>query len=207
MVGEIFRRYDPRYGWQVTILYIIAELVQQNTHRAPEPGAFTETPYQEQGYETALSVFGDSALLPNGIVSTDDMFTAGALSALRRCGVRVRPPEAPVGSEPSVLIATHANVGSTVLIGDADDLGLLQVNPADVVQALFTALEELMRGDASVSLRTYVPVTVKMPSPSSASPIRTPRARRTPTGSTSASWRRRCSTTHGSTAARPSSTT
>jgi len=142
-------------------LPFIPELVQQNTHRASEPGAFTEMPYQEQGYETALSVFGASALLPDGIVSTDDMLTAGALSALRRCGVRVRPPKAPAGSEHSVLIATHANVGSSVLIGDADDLCLLQVNPADVVQALFTTLEELMRGDASVSPRTYIPVTVR----------------------------------------------
>lgn len=135
-------------------------LVQQNRHRAPLPTSVTETSYQQQGYETALSVFGGDAAVtpPDAVLSTDDMMTVGALSAFRVCGVEVsrRRSAAASGENTKLLMATHANIGSPVLIGYEDDLFLLENDPSDVVEGLFTVLEALMAGEADVSHRTLV---------------------------------------------------
>ncbi|MES2463689.1 MAG: GntR family transcriptional regulator [Armatimonadota bacterium] len=145
-----------------------AELVQQNSHRATTPGSFTETPYQRQGYETALAVFGDNpdgftvaATPPDAVLCTDDMMTAGALPALRRCGITVYGKKNAVPK--SILFATHANVGSPVLTGYEDDLIIVEMDPADVAEALFQLLERLMAGDTTVSSRTLVSARLKLP--------------------------------------------
>jgi DNA-binding LacI/PurR family transcriptional regulator len=115
---------------------------------------------QEQGYETALDVFmagkesvTDSTLrLPDGIVSPNDMFTVGVLSALRRLGLR-----------PGIdlHIATHANIGSTALLGYEEELILLEVDPSHVVAALFAKLEALMERECSVPLATSIQATLR----------------------------------------------
>jgi DNA-binding LacI/PurR family transcriptional regulator len=94
--------------------------------------------HQEQGYSIALDVFGASGKpRPDGIVIADDMMTHGALLALGKMGLRG-------GRE--VQIATHANRGSMVLLGREDELTLIEMDPAEVVQAMFNMLETLMAG-------------------------------------------------------------
>lgn len=138
-------------------------LVRQNEYRAPEPDSSTEVPFARQGYETAMDVFANpgGTELPDAILSTDDMMTAGALSALRRCDVQVG--EATGNGTRSVLIATHANAGSPVLIGYEDALILLEMDTAAVVEALFADLETLMAGKELPGDRTLVQCSVKLP--------------------------------------------
>jgi DNA-binding LacI/PurR family transcriptional regulator len=142
----------------------LPELVQQNGHRATEPGSFTDVSYQRQGYETALAVFENRAAsggieLPDAIFSTDDMLTVGAIPALRRCGIEIRREI----MEGAILMASHANVGSPVLLGYEDDLYLVENDPADVVEALFTKLEVLMSGKEPITQQTVVPGRLRLP--------------------------------------------
>jgi Transcriptional regulators len=115
-------------------------LVRENLH-LQQPGRYHTETHQEQGYRTALEVFGpktDPSQWPDGIVSSDDMMTQGALTALGRAGIRV-------GKD--VRIATHANAGSPALLGWEDSLTLLEVDPAEIVQKMFDTLESLMEGE------------------------------------------------------------
>lgn len=94
--------------------------------------------HQQQGYRTAYEVFGDPAHpRPDGIVINDDMMTSGALSALHRLGVRP-------GLD--VQIASHANVGSPILFGYHDQLLLVEVDPVEIVAALFELLDHALSG-------------------------------------------------------------
>jgi DNA-binding LacI/PurR family transcriptional regulator len=93
---------------------------------------------QEQGYRIAQEVFAAAAdSWPDGVVINEDMMTHGALVALANLGVRV-------GQD--VKIATHANCGSTVLLGHEEKLTRVEVNPAEVVHAIFGLLETLLQG-------------------------------------------------------------
>ncbi|MBV9470872.1 MAG: substrate-binding domain-containing protein [Abitibacteriaceae bacterium] len=118
-----------------------AALIKNNRHllmEADKPRVVLTK--QEQGYQTAIDVFSGShrkaTPKPDGVIITDDMMTHGALVALQKLGVMV-------GQE--LKIATHANRGSMVLLG-RDELTLLEIDPAEVVQALFEMLETLMDG-------------------------------------------------------------
>lgn len=145
-----FRHSDGRAAWPpesvIAFQKILSEhglaydatLVKQNLHLIPPGGGYTTETHQEQGYRTALEVFGPShPERPDGLVITDDMMTNGALGALRNRGVRI-------GRD--VKIASHANVGSTVLLGSENDLTLIEVDPAEIVRAMFDTLETLMDG-------------------------------------------------------------
>ena len=97
---------------------------------------------QEQGYRAALQVFGDAGTTnqqhPDGLVIDDDMMTRGALVALQQAGIRL-------GTD--VKIATHINRGSEVLLGYEDLLTLIEVDPGEIVEAMFSMLETLMDGE------------------------------------------------------------
>lgn len=126
--------YDPR-------------LVRDNVHLLEARGQLFET-HQEQGYRTAYEVFGrQDSPQADGIVITDDMMAHGALVALQNLGVRL-------GED--LRVATHANRGSDVLIGRADDITLIQVDPTEVVQAMFDTLETLMSGQVPPRQRILV---------------------------------------------------
>jgi DNA-binding LacI/PurR family transcriptional regulator/ribosomal protein S25 len=90
---------------------------------------------KQQGYELAARTFGPDADLPvpDGIVSGDDMLTTGILAYLRPHG-RSKGDRLP--------IVTHANRGSTALLGWEDDLTLLEYDPAEMVDGLFAMLHE-----------------------------------------------------------------
>lgn len=88
-----------------------------------------------QGFETAQRVFSrPRAQWPDGIVSTDDMMTAGILEALASLQLEV-------GRD--VYVASHANSGSLVLAGNRV-LDLVEVDPQDIVAIMFQRIEHLM---------------------------------------------------------------
>jgi len=94
--------------------------------------------YQEQGHAAALRFFDSNApARPDGIVIVDDMMTRGALIAMQKLGVSLTQ---------DVKIASHTNRGSSVLQG-YDELLLLEINPADIVKAMFEMLNTLMDGE------------------------------------------------------------
>jgi DNA-binding LacI/PurR family transcriptional regulator len=118
-----------------------ARLIERNENLASLQPFHTQS-HREQGFNLAIRVFGpesDADQRPDGIISTDDMLTQGALTALQRLGVRV-------GND--VQIATHANVGSPALLGWENDLIMIEVEPAEIVRQMFDSLERLMNGEA-----------------------------------------------------------
>lgn len=108
---------------------------------------------REQGYHAARRVFGDGGHpRPDGVLITDDMMTLGALIGLQNLGISV-------GKD--VQVASHANRGSTVLLGQEDALTRLEIDPAEVAQAMFGLLETLMNGDRPAQAVTWIQPTVR----------------------------------------------
>ncbi len=129
--------------------------VEYNLNLVRGPGHITRLSKQEQGYETAQRVFCPSGEKPDGIVVTDDLMTHGALSALQNMGIQA-------GRD--VQIASHANKGSVVLLGQSERLVLLEFDPSEVVEALFGQLETLMDGHSLERPEIFVQPTVRTPS-------------------------------------------
>jgi DNA-binding LacI/PurR family transcriptional regulator len=106
---------------------------------------------QEQGFHAVNELFADEKNRPDGLVILDDMMARGALVALSKLGLRP-------GIE--IQIATHTNKGSTALHGYEDDLFFIEIDPAQIVGALFSMLETLMSGqsppDKVISIRPHL---------------------------------------------------
>lgn len=128
------------------------KLVRYGADHLGDTDAVTTESVQEQGYRIATEVFSSPRkALPDGIVINDDLMTRGALIALAKLGVKA-------GRD--VKIATHANCGSTVLMGHEEELTLVEIDPSQVVQAIFAMLETLMNGE--VPPQNYVPIVAKV---------------------------------------------
>lgn len=94
--------------------------------------------FQEQGYQLALQVFADPALpRPDGLVVTDDMMTDGLVAAFQTLGIRV-------GED--IKIATHANKGSMKIFRHMKGMTVIEFDPEDIVQAMFSMLDQLLNG-------------------------------------------------------------
>jgi DNA-binding LacI/PurR family transcriptional regulator len=114
------------------------ELVQLNHHLLPNIGDITLQSHQEQGFHLATKVFSrPRSEWPDGILITDDMMTYGAFIAMQKMGVVF-------GRD--VQAISHANRGSSVLIGLETQLTLLEYDPAEIVHQAFHMLECLMIG-------------------------------------------------------------
>jgi DNA-binding LacI/PurR family transcriptional regulator len=114
------------------------KLVRFGTDHLSSAETITTETSQEQGYRVAMEVFSSARKsFPDGIVINDDLMTRGALTALAKLGIRA-------GRD--VKIATHANRDSSVLMGHEDELTLVEIDPSEVVQAIFDMLETLMNG-------------------------------------------------------------
>jgi hypothetical protein len=93
---------------------------------------------QHEGYRMVMEAFdGGHAARPDGILIGDDMITAGALAAMHRLGIMP-------GRD--VIIGTHANKGSTVLLGYEDLLVRAEFDALDIVRAMFAKLDLLLEG-------------------------------------------------------------
>ena len=79
----------------------------------------------------------DKSEWPDGIVVADDTMMQGGLLAMSRMGIRP-------GRD--VLIASHANKGTSAFLGDEENIIRLEYDPAEVVEHLFEVLETLMDG-------------------------------------------------------------
>jgi|GEM_PF-651699 Transcriptional regulators len=126
----------------------VPELVDHNLHLWQNGEWRTLVSLQEQGYQMAYRAFReDASVKPDGIISTNDVMTHGALIALRELGIRV-------GRD--IPVVSHANVGSPALLGDEKDLILVEVDPREIVQAMFEILEALMDGQTPAEPRRVV---------------------------------------------------
>jgi DNA-binding LacI/PurR family transcriptional regulator len=102
----------------------------------------TETNF-EQGVRAARELLASrgrkalNASAPDGLVISDDMMTRGVLKVFR---------ELRVVAGQDVRIATHSNRGSNVLAGHETELTAIEIDPAEIVQAMFDLLETLMAG-------------------------------------------------------------
>ena len=90
----------------------------------------------EQGFETARHIFQKPRdQWPDGIMINDDLMTHGFLMALRQMKLQA-------GRD--IQIATHSNKGTPLLMGE-DDLIRVEVDPEEVVAAMFERMENLLR--------------------------------------------------------------
>ena len=108
--------------------------------RVPLSGAAGPPPatFWEQGYQTALSVFGQedtNSLTPDGIVSPSELFTQGIIVGLQRLGVSL-------GTD--IHLASHANESSPILQPWADEITILEVSPAQLARTMLEMLEVQM---------------------------------------------------------------
>lgn len=87
------------------------------------------------GYRALLTMLEADRHALDGVVIDDDMTTLGALAAATTLGVVV-------GSD--LKIATHANKGSLTLIEHEPVLTLMEIDPDELVEAMFRELERLM---------------------------------------------------------------
>ena len=96
--------------------------------------------WDEHGRRVIERLYADSipaSERPDGLVITDDVMTQGALTAIREMGLRV-------GHD--IRIATYANKGAPVIAMCEEPMTLLQVDAAEIVEAMFAMLEHLMDG-------------------------------------------------------------
>jgi DNA-binding LacI/PurR family transcriptional regulator len=130
-------------------LPLVPELIKAAPRNLPDTGqdnSVSES-FPEQVYRVAQEVFGTKKSdWPDGIVITDDTMTQGALLAMARLGVRP-------GRD--VMLASHANKGTSVLLGDEDNIIRLEYDPAEVVRKLFALLETLMDGNTPENTSQY----------------------------------------------------
>jgi len=106
--------------------------------RSTAPGPDGET-RDERGARAFQALFGDGQPPPDGLIIADDMLTRGLLSAARSAGIAI-------GKD--VRIASHANKGSPVLEEWADRLTRIEVDPDEIVEAMFDLLEAFMAGQS-----------------------------------------------------------
>lgn len=105
---------------------------------------------QEQGYRAIMELFGENwhnSARPEGLVIYDDMMARGALVAMKKLGIQP-------GKD--LKIVSHINRGSTVLQGFEAEMSLVEVDPAEIVQEMFTLLEELMDGKTPAQPTVWV---------------------------------------------------
>lgn len=76
---------------------------------------------------------------PDGLIITDDIVARAALPVLREGGLKA-------GQD--LIVCTHANKGSIVLSEWMTDIHLLEVDPEELVSAMFGLLEGLMAGES-----------------------------------------------------------
>ena len=103
------------------------------------PDAPSMQSFPGQGFEAMTRIAASEGPRPDGIMSTDDMLTQGLLMAMARHGLRP-------GRD--VHIATQSNRHSPALLGWEEAITRIEFDPAEIVAAMFDALESLLAGEA-----------------------------------------------------------
>ena len=109
---------------------------------------------QEQGFHLAQAAFSGAEIPPDGILLLDDMMTFGALAALRK--MRIEPGQ-------DVKIATHANAGSSILMGYEDSITRLEFDSAELIETMFALLETWMGGEKPAENIHYLHPKLRLP--------------------------------------------
>ena len=120
--------FDSSLVWRDDMLHENAELPDFGTN-------------QEQGFRAAHEVFSDKKHrenAPDGLVILDDMMARGAIVTLQQ--LNLQPGR-------DIKIITHLNKNSQVLAPFIDNVSRMEIDPAEIVGALFSQLETLMNGD------------------------------------------------------------
>lgn len=126
--------------------------VENNLDLMLNPTRLTTKSQQEQGYDTAMKVFSrPREQWPDGVFIAEDSTARGVLTAFQKLGIEI-------GKD--VIVASHLNKGSDILLGHEDELILVDVDPAEIVQAMFNSLESLMRGDYMAE--TYILIHARL---------------------------------------------
>ena len=101
-----------------------------------------------QSFEWAMRLLVTD--IPDAILFTDDMHAQSVLMAMHRLGLR---------APKDVRIATHANAGSTALLGWHHEITRMEYDPAEIVRYLFETLDALMNGETP----EWLPRAIRMP--------------------------------------------
>jgi DNA-binding LacI/PurR family transcriptional regulator len=109
----------------------------------PYSGGFNPeaTPHEERGYQIGCELverLRKNAGAFDSLLITDDLLARGVLVALTRAGVAL-------GRE--VVVATHVNKGSAVLVGYQHDLIQLEIDPAEIAEKMLAMLDAQIAGD------------------------------------------------------------
>lgn len=102
--------------------------------------------YHQQGHLLATHVFGqEDGPRPDGIVCTNDLLAEGVVATLPRLGVYT-------GKD--VKIATNGNTGLTMLLGYTEGVTVIEIDPRDIMQAMFDLLHALLTGQIQEKEKT-----------------------------------------------------
>ena len=149
-ISAIFRRALDRNG----LSGVPDALWQDSEQFVRIEAGLTMENRQEQGFHLAQAAFGGAETPPDGILLLDDMVTFGALAALRK--MRIEPGR-------DVKIATHANAGSSILMGYEDAITRLEFNSAELIETMFALLEAWMRGEKPAENIHYLQPKLRLP--------------------------------------------
>ena len=139
--------HEPNYWWRAN-----QKEAQWHSGVLSEKSPAEKNSLQEQGYLAVREVLGnlERDRWPDGLVLTNDVFARGVLVGLQHLGVRI-------GEE--IHVVSHANAGSTLLLGYEDQISRLEFDPAVISGQLFSLLEALMSGQQpDQSIRWINPV-------------------------------------------------
>lgn len=107
------------------------------------------TTVQEQGYQVAMSVFGQpQEVYPDGIIILNDMMMEGVLAAFQVLGIRT-------GQD--VKIVTHANADAMPFFTSIPGVTVIEFDSSDIVQTMFTMLDTLMAGQTPAVSPVRIP--------------------------------------------------
>jgi DNA-binding LacI/PurR family transcriptional regulator len=136
-------------------LPLCPEFVMDYRLIAASEGEPTSLSGQEQGYESALKLFGaPGGARPDSLLIMDDMMADGAIAGMEKLGMKI-------GED--IKIATQANVGSTALFGHKDRLILMEHDPAEIARAMFELLDDAMSGASQPESVVFVTPKVRLP--------------------------------------------
>ena len=97
----------------------------------------SEIPYDQRGYQIGCELADRLRQKPgdlDGLVITDDVLARGVLIGLARNGVTL-------GQGRDLVVASHVNKGSSILVGFQHDLIALEIDHADIARKMFRLLD------------------------------------------------------------------
>jgi DNA-binding LacI/PurR family transcriptional regulator len=106
-----------------------------------------------ENVEDLIAQCGGKTGLPDGLVITDDVLACGACSRLEGFGVLP-------GTD--IKIATHLNKGSDILANWKNKLTLAEIDPQEIVEAMFSILERLMADGPKTETQSPISIQARI---------------------------------------------